>query len=541
MIPVLFDKAATDFSSYGLGALTDAISCVVTEERNGSFELVMEYPMTGIHYTEIMQSNIILAKPSDNQNPQAFRIYRIEQPINGIVTVRAEHISYMLRFIPVEPFTAQNVSGAIAGVKSHSMTTNPFTFSTDKTNAAVFTLGTPKSAKTVLGGDSKSILELYGGEFKWDNFNVYLLNARGVDNDVTIRYGKNITDFEQEKDLSDTITGVLPYWKNQTDLIIGDITKVTSDLAYDAIETIDVSSDFDASTTPTKAEVTAAGATALSNHSYVNIPNINFKISFVDLAQTEEYNDIAPLEHVNLCDTVTIIFEQLGVSTKAKVIKTVYDCLLERYNEIEVGDKAYSLTTQVAQQTEATKDAVARIDVLDDQIVLKVSKGTVSSEISLESGQVTISGNRLVVNSTNFQLDASGNVTLKGSLTSGSTITGASISGGTIFGVQITGSTLIQTGQYGTVEISGGAVNAGQFISSSDAGTVSISSTYINVSSSSSTVTFGGSLSVSGNSVFLGELWALGNIKVGATTLTLKSQSVMIGESSYTTIHYLGY
>ncbi len=456
MKPILFPKTATTFTSYGLGVLSDALSCVVTEERNGIFELEMTYPDMGIHFKDIEEGSIILAKPSQNQSNQAFRVYRISEPMDGTVTINAEHISYALKYIPVMPFTAQNVSGALAGISEHSAVTNPFTFHTDKTTTGVFTLGYPKSARNILGGESGSILQHYKGEYKWDNFDVYLLNERGSDNDVQLRYGKNITDFDKTSDLSDTVTGILPYWKGETDLVVGDISRVQSDLPIEMIATVDVSSSFnlEAGEKPTKAQVTAAGLKVLNNRSYAGVPNINFKISFVDLSQTEEYKDIAPLERVNLCDTVTIIYDKFGIKTKSKVIKTVYDSLLERYNNIEIGDTSYSLAATVAEQGIAVNDAYSRIEVLDDQILLKVSKGDVSSEISVETGQITISGNRLVVDSTNFKLYANGNATFSGS------VTGASITGGTISGTSISGSTISSTGTGGTTTIQNGFITS---------------------------------------------------------------------------------
>jgi len=453
MKPILFAKNATTFTSYGLGVLSDAIKCEVTEERNGAFELEMQYPTNGIHFGDISEGAIIVAKPSEAQGKQAFRIYKITEPFNEVVTICAEHISYALKYIPVLPYTANNLTEALAGIVTNSAVTNPFTFHTDKTSASVFTLNYPKSARGLLGGESGSILQKYKGEYKFDNYDVYLLNSRGQDNGVTLRYGKNITDFTKNADLSDTVTGVLPYYKNETDLVVGDISSVQSDLPMQMIATVDVTSSFnlEAGQVPTKAQVTAAGLTALNNRSYVGVPNINFKIKFVDLAKTEEYKDIAPLERVNLCDTVTIIFEKFGIKTKSKVIKTVYDCILERYNEIEVGDAHYSIATAVAEQGTAVKDVFSRIEVIDERITLKVSKGTVSSEISIESGQVTFNSNRLVVNSTNFSLDEDGNATFGGDITSSATIRGSDIIGATITGGTISGATITSTGTSGGV------------------------------------------------------------------------------------------
>lgn len=403
MIPVLFDKSATDFSTYGIGALSDTISCIVTEERNGAFELEMEYPVTGIHYSDIQNSAIILAKPNESQAPQAFRVYSISNPINDIVTINAEHISYQLNFIPIGPITGTSCADVMSKIKAASLTTNPFNFTTDKNVSTVFTTGAPRSVRALLGGQQGSILQQYQGEYLWDNWDVSLLVHRGADNGVVLRYGKNITDFTRDEDLSNTVTGILPFWKDESHLIVGDISEVdSSDFAFRRIETLDVSSELEATTTeegtvvyPTKAQVTAEGLKALNNKSYIAVPSVNMKISFVALWQTEEYKDIAPLEHVNLCDTITVVYEQLGVQTQSKVIKTVYDVLLERYNEIEIGDSNTSLVTNIAAVNEAISDSMSRIEKLDDQIVLEVSRATraedqLSSSITLNASQIVL-------------------------------------------------------------------------------------------------------------------------------------------------------
>lgn len=64
MTPVLFPPDERDFTTQGLGALSAAISCTVTEERNGIYELEMEYPMIGVHYGEIQERCLIYAIPS---------------------------------------------------------------------------------------------------------------------------------------------------------------------------------------------------------------------------------------------------------------------------------------------------------------------------------------------------------------------------------------------------------------------------------------------------------------------------------------------
>lgn len=372
MIPILFEENKTTFNTYGLGALSDALSCVVTEERNGIFELEMEYPVDGIHFEEIKHSRIILAKANEDMDDQAFRIYKITSPTNGVVKIYCEHVSYQLSHIPTGGADANNCHNALAGLKNNAYESCPFTFSTDNETLGTYKQELPASIRARLGGEDGSILDVYGGEFKWDNFKVYNLTSRGQDRGVTLRYGKNITDIEQEENLTDVYTGVCPYYKgvdeDQKDVIVTLPEHVlhasTASLyPYQRTLILDLSSEFE--DTPTEIQLRKAASSYISRNK-IGYPKISITISFVALWQTEEYKDIAPLEEVGLCDYVHVYFEKLGITATAKVIKTVYNTLLERYDSIELGDVKSSLQSTIAKQISSqTSKMPTRDDVLN--------------------------------------------------------------------------------------------------------------------------------------------------------------------------------
>ena len=359
MKPILFDEGTTTFTNYGLGVLGDVVSCRVTEERNGAYELEMEYPIDGIHYEDIKFSRIIYAIPSDGASAQPFSIYKISKPLNGIITVNAEHISYQTSRIPCNAFTASNVSAALQGLKNNALEDCPFTFWTDKSTEATYKQDVPASIRSRLGGTEGSILDIYGGEYEWDNFTVKLHESRGSDRGVTLRYGKNITDINQETNIANTITGVCPYAVDTSgNLIMLPEHVVYSPNAQNFPEPRDVVVDFSAdfpNTTPT-VEQLRANANAYINSSGVGVPAVNIKVSFVALWQTEEYKNIASLERVKLCDTVTVYFEKLNIEATAKVIKTEYDVLTERYNSIELGESRTNLSTQMVDLNSEIQD-----------------------------------------------------------------------------------------------------------------------------------------------------------------------------------------
>lgn len=353
MKPILFPSTATEFNTQGQGVLTDAISCTVNEERNGAFELTMQYPDTGVHFDEITDRCIIYAIPSPYRAPQPFRIYRITRPMDGIIMVYAQHITYDLSGVPLNPFTAVNAPDALSKLSLNAAVDSPFTFWTDKSTVASFAVSTPSSTRSVLGGSSGSILDVYGGEYEWDGFTVRLYGHRGYDNGVVISYGKNLTDIEQDRNISNVATGIYPYWTNaEGALVTCDPKIVNAPGTYDftRVVPVDFSSDFE--TQPTPAQLQARAEKYVEDNK-IGIPKTSITASFVQLEQFPEYEDLALLEKCDLCDTVTIRYPRLGVEAKAEIVKIETDVLLERYNSVEIGDVRTNIAdTIVGQQQE---------------------------------------------------------------------------------------------------------------------------------------------------------------------------------------------
>ena len=359
MIPVLFPTNATSWTTNGLGGLADAVSCSVQEERNGAYKMTMVYPVDGLHYSETVPGSPILCDCGGQRGKQVFRVSKITRPINGQVKIEAEHLSYQLSLIPCSPFSASSVTAALTGLTSHAAVTCPFTFWTNKSTIANYSQDAPASIRSRLGGVQGSILDVYGGEWEFDNYTCRLWNARGSNKGVTIRYGKNLTDLTQEENIANTITGVYPYYISETAYV--ELPEKTLDSAsaanypFPRTVPLDLSQGFN--DTPTEAQLRAK-AQAYLNGSGIGVPKVSLKIKFVNLADTDEYAAVAALESVELCDTVTVIYEKLGVQATAKVIKTDWDVLAERYNSVEVGDAKTTLADTIAQTHEEVATAV---------------------------------------------------------------------------------------------------------------------------------------------------------------------------------------
>ena len=357
MKPILFAPSATTFNTNGLGRL-NFISCTVTEERNGMYVLEGTIAEDELHASALEMNSIILAKPNHSSANQAFRVHKIVKPMKGIYSISAEHISYQLSYIPTMPFTIAASSSActntLAGLKSNAAEACPFTFWTDVTTVASYKQTAPASIRSRLGGVEGSVLDQFGGEYEWDNYTVKLHRQRGVQTpNVTLRYGKNIIDLNQEKEINNTITGVCPYWMDSEGANLVTLTEKTVDSStassYPFKRTVPLDMSGDWEETPTESQLRTR-AQAYVNASGIGIPKVSIKVSFVNLPDTEEYKDVAALQSVNLCDYVAVQFEKLGISTTAKIVKTVYNVLTERYDSIEVGALRSSLAGTISDQ-----------------------------------------------------------------------------------------------------------------------------------------------------------------------------------------------
>ena len=349
MIPILYSPTTTSFTTGGIGKLIDAGSCIVTEERNGSYELEMTYPITGHLYDEIKQRSIIFAKPSPAQSEQPFRVYRITKPLNKVVTIYAAHISYDLSGIPVKNFTSQSVQAALTALTTSSVISNPFTFWSDKTNSGVMEIETPTPCRTILS----NILDVYGGEYEFDKYTVKLHSLRGFDNGVSIKYGKNLTDLEQDENCSNVYTGVLPYWTGNETTISGSVVNAPGTYDFTRILPVDFTSDFETQPSTTQLDNAATNYISANN---IGIPEVNLTVSFVHLNQTEEYKNLGIFERVELGDSIKVEFAAMGVSSTARCVKTVYNTLLERYDNVELGEVKKGLADTISSQTSSIID-----------------------------------------------------------------------------------------------------------------------------------------------------------------------------------------
>lgn len=343
MIPILYDTNETAFASNGLGRLRDCISAVVTEERNGIFELDFEYPVTGANYDLIQVGRIVAVTHDDTGDVEPFDIISYSRPINGIVTFHCVHISYRLSYCTVTGSNINSLADAFTLFET-AEPNMPFSFQTDKTSSGYMAAadGKPRTVRELMGGVEGSILDAYGGEYAFNNWTVYLYSARGQARNLTIRYGVNMLDYNEDYDASGTFSSVIPYWTDGNEVVLGDRVDGTAATITGRGETVplDVSDKFESK--PTKAQVEAEAAAYLSANNTA-IPKQNIKIEFVRL-QDLGFEWLDNLLTCELCDTINVVFPDYNSSGRFKIVKTVWNVLADRFESMELGELSTTLS-----------------------------------------------------------------------------------------------------------------------------------------------------------------------------------------------------
>lgn len=387
--PILYSQSETDFDHNGCGILSDCTSCLVSETKNGEYELTMEYPVTGIHFDEIESRSIIKARANQFSEPQLFRVYSQKKNMKRNVVIKAEHISYDLTGIAVSPFFASKSLDAFNMIKQNSVVDNRFLFYSDFSQDGDFKSKAPTSARSVLG----ELLKTYGGVYEFDNFNVRYLSQRGTNRGVSIRYGKNLTDLKQEENCSAIFTGIYPYWisSDESGTLVElpeKIIHADGNYSFNRIKSVDFSSFFE--NAPSQNKLREA-AVKYMEQNHVGVPQISLTISFVSLEQTIEYKNSGILEKVSIGDIVNVEFPAMGVSADAEAVKIVYNVLLDRVDSVTLGNVKNNIADTIAEQKKELLEVPKKsqlqiaIDVLTNAL-LGASGGSVRMLDTNEDG-----------------------------------------------------------------------------------------------------------------------------------------------------------
>ena len=353
MIPILFEYNATSFTTHGIGDLIDCTDCVVQLTADGEYELSFNYPITGELIHELTIGRLVYVKANPWQNNQIFRIYGYEKGIGGIITVNCQHISYDLANIPVKNFksaASATANTVMANMKTNSisitgLSVNSFTFTSNVSGTAhtvdgYFELSSPSTVRSVLLDGESSIQGCFGGDYVFDNYTVSLLSTGGSDRGVVVEYGVDLMDLRQEENISETVTGILPYYtytdtQDVSQTTYGSVQYATGTFRSHKVAPMSMNEYFPDQaehTSPTAAQLNTKAQQWIASEADFGKPEINLTLSYAQLGQD-----------VRLHDAVTVRFVKMGIDVKSKVVSVKYDVLKERILEVQVGKTKQSI------------------------------------------------------------------------------------------------------------------------------------------------------------------------------------------------------
>lgn len=415
MIPILYESNETSFTSNGLGRLRDCITCVVSEERNGTYECDFTYPTDGANFDKIQCGRVVAVRHDDSNDVQPFDIVSYSKPIDGIVSFHCVHISYRMRGLVASGKNINSLTDAFA-LLGTSTPSNPFTYEADFSSIGYMAAadGTPRSVRSLLGGTEGSILDTYGGEYEFDKFRVILHQQRGQDRDFTIRYGVNLLDYKEDTDFSETYNSAIPYWTGSDgvkDIIVIGNKATSTAPTYSGREicaALNLTDKFE--TKPTKTQLQNM-ALSMLNSRQTTLPQQNITVDFVRLQDLGEYESLKSLLQCNLCDTIEVIFPRYDMRGRFKIVKTVFDVLRGKYEKLELGALSTTLAEALGIVSSGDRKSVPDVIFLNDNDEVQVNANM------LVSGSLTVAGHSTPIGSRVSQIDVTvDNIASGGSL-----------------------------------------------------------------------------------------------------------------------------
>ncbi|WP_186674591.1 phage tail spike protein, partial [Dellaglioa algida] len=378
---ILYKEGTTDYSNIGLGSLNGLLNGTVTQARNGQYDMTFSYPRNGLLASELKPGAIVVSDSGHDALNQQFDIQTVTRKTGNSLEVYATHVSYRQILTSLKPSVKVTGSAQVAlnaWKDGHVEKFNGAVVSDISTSQTIdWTVGNVTNAREALGGVTGSLLDVFGGEFVFDNENVQLASGAGRNTGVTIAYGKNLTSLEQQESIESTWTSIYPYAKkmNTSSDETGASEEVTitlpeyyldsentSKFSKRRIQMVDFSSD------DTVKDVTSlrTRASAYMKSNNFGIPKVSIKTSFLDLSKTVEMSQYPQFERVSLCDTVRVYFEEMGIDTKAKVIETVWNMITDTYDSLTLGESVSNMTTQFDQQDKNNNEILDALNTVQD-------------------------------------------------------------------------------------------------------------------------------------------------------------------------------
>jgi len=363
MNPVLYRADERSFRTFGLGEISDAYKVTVTRERNGNYDLYIKYPVNG-HFASVFKVEMKIKSDAGKRTKwQTFEINRIVKDSSEHIEIYARHISMRTSDIALKPIVkASNVNAeaALRLWKENLVGDDVFDVSSDIQTLGNISWEVDKvgSARKALGGVSGSILDVFGGEFEFDNNLIILHKQMGRKAPTVLEYGRNLLSVEEESLLDGNYTSIYPFARytpngEESHEVLVTLPEHIIDSPYlrlyaqRRISLVDFSSKFDDKHPPTAEKLRSLGQSYIKTNN-IGAPKISTEVSYVDLSHTLDYQDFGVMEEVELCDIIPLYYPQFDITTTTeKVVKVVYDVYTDSNEEITLGTIGQSLSSSM--------------------------------------------------------------------------------------------------------------------------------------------------------------------------------------------------
>ena len=350
----LHNSRTKNFNNNGLGILKDCISAKVCEVLNGEFNINITYPVGGYLYPNLVEDNIIVTDVGYGKR-QAFRIKNVSKRLDNI-EVYATHIFYDLNDNLIEDIYPKGQTGEIVinYILSHAQYEHNFIGYSNISKTSTARYIRKNLVEALIGEDSNSFINRWGGEIIRDNYNINMVNKRGVANGMQIRYAKNLTGIEFQIDRTTVGTRIMPkafdgillpekYIDSPNiDIYPHPIIKI---IEYSDLKLATESGEGFASTTELYQAMRERVQEEFKNE--IDKPTITTTVNFVELANTKEYQEYKELEKLNIGDYSTVYVPHLNINVTQRVYKTIYDAILGKFVEFEMGYVKSNYITQI--------------------------------------------------------------------------------------------------------------------------------------------------------------------------------------------------
>lgn len=383
----LFDTTDNLFSSNG-DKIIQPTRAIVHKEDNGSYYLDLECSLDYIEW--ITPNRIIVANTP--QGNQAFRITNVNKTRSKI-TLQANHIFYdSANYVIKDSYVVEkNCNDALDHLNNATDNDSPFTTTSDVTTIASF-----RCVRKSLYEAIQVVLERWGGHLVRDNFDIKIMNSIGNDNQVVVRYGKNLKTIQATYNWDAVATKLMPVGSDG--LLLPEewlFSEIQYDIPYTKVISFDQSNieqsdyeidgelDEDAYQQALIEDLRQKGNEYLETNS---VPMVNYTLD----ANLERISDVG--------DTIEVIDERLGINLMTNLISFDYNCILDKYEQLQFGNFTPKLTDLMTTISDATNQAIE-----ENNAVIRV---TLSNELqeatdriwnALGSSYVIYDGDKILV------------------------------------------------------------------------------------------------------------------------------------------------